>query len=46
MMVVMVMVATIPRHHDDGPIPAPTVMVMMVVVLCELDIFIGRGDRP
>src|ERR1700722_2988556 len=46
MMVVMVMVTTISRHHDDGPIPAPTVMVMMVVVLCELDIFIGRGDRP
>jgi hypothetical protein len=49
MMVVMVMVATISRHHDDGPIPAPTtvmVMVMMVVILCELDIFIRRGDRP
>ena len=45
MMVVMVMVTTISRHHDDGPTPT-IVVVVMVVILCELNIFIRRGDRP
>ena len=44
MMVVMVMVTAISRHDDDGP--TPTMVVVMVVILCELNIFIRRGDRP
>ena len=45
----MMVVAAV-RHYDDtGRISAHTmVMVMMVVVviLCQLDIFIRRGGRP
>jgi hypothetical protein len=55
MVVVIAIIATISGYHDDArpiplitisPVGAVMVVVMMVIILRQLDIFIGRRSGP